>query len=260
MLARSLIGLLLLAAAAQAEDLEQAIHGYLAAADAEGKGATSPWEIEVNLGITVAGGNSDFVTATAGGKAKRNFGKDWKLSSVLTIVYSEADGTETANEWILVTRLERVLSEKASVFVELLLEHDEQERLNYRIQGMGGYRRRLIHKESHTLFGEIGGGVRHDEFRVDPTTQPFLYLGVDFKWQITKQLLYEQIIRLFPSLSEFGEYRFTWLSTFTTPIGDRWDLRLTVLDQFNSDPVGGVKENDIQVTLALVFTFNKKKE
>jgi len=260
MLARSLIGLLLLAGLAQAEDLEQAIHGYLAAADTDGAKSKSPWELELNLGVTVAAGNSDFVTATFGGKANRDFGKDWKFTSLLRVTYSESNGVETANEWILIGRLERVLSDKASVFFELLGEHDEQELLNYRIQGLGGYRRRLIKKELHELFGEIGAGVRHDEFRVNPDTVPFLYLGVDFKWQITKYLLYEQIIRLFPSLSDFGEFRFTWLSTFTTPIGERWDLRLTILDQYNSDPVAGVKSNDLQVTLSLVFTFNKKKE
>jgi putative salt-induced outer membrane protein YdiY len=217
------------------------------------------WEVTGAVGMTATSGNSDTFTLAAGLEAKREW-EPWKLLIKLDTLYSKSDGDQNANEQTLTERLERALNEKESIFQDLLLEHDEQEELDYRIQLTVGYRRRLVNEERFKLWGEAGGGVLHEEFRVDPETEGILQFGFDFEWKLTKQLTYTQRFVIYPSLSEGGEYRFRSESRFTTPIGERLDLRLSIIDDFDSDPVPGVEENDVKVALTVAIKFTKPKE
>ena len=226
--------------------------GYLSAA-AE---TTTPWDITGALGFTLTRGNSDTMTLTVGADAKREWAH-WKLTMKLGILYAESDDVQTASEWIFLERLERKLSERATIFQDLLLEHDEEEELRYRIQLTFGYNRRLVKNETFELWGNVGAGVLHESFFDEDETEGIAQLGINFVWQITKQLKYTQVITLYPSLSESGEYRLYWESVFTTPISDRFDLRFMILDRYDSNPQPGVEKNDLTIAIALAIKFTK---
>lgn len=216
----------------------------------------TPWDIVGALGFTLTDGNSDTIQLTIGAEAKREWPK-WKLGMKLGILYGETDGEQSASEWIFLERLERKLSERATIFQDLLLEHDEEEDLRYRIQFTVGYNRRLVKKETFELWGNVGGGVLHEEFFDESQTEGIAQIGINFTWQITKTLKYEQVITFYPSLSEGGEFRMYWESRFTTPIGERFDLRITILDRYDSDPQPGIEENDLTIAIALAIRFTK---
>ncbi|HEX5138194.1 MAG TPA: DUF481 domain-containing protein [Planctomycetota bacterium] len=223
---------------------------------AEADATTKPWEIKGALGFTLTDGNSDTMTLLVGAEALREWTK-WKLSMKLGILYAESDDVQTASEWMFIEKLERKLSERATIFQALLLEHDEEEDLRYRIQFTMGYNRRLVKKEKFELWGNVGGGVLHESFFDEDETEAIAQLGINFTWQITKNLKYEQIIVFFPSLSKSGEFRMYWESVFTTPISDRLDLRISILDRYDSNPQPGVEENDLTVAIALAIKFTK---
>lgn len=250
MWSRMLCGLLLMAAVSGAETLEEAVDGYLRAAE----GTSKPWKITGNLGLTVTDGNSDTLTVTAGAEGVKEW-DPWKLILKISAIYAESNSVETANEQIFKERLERALTERSWLFQEFMLEHDEQEALSYRIQFTLGYKRQLVKREKFNLFAEAGGGVLYEKFRTTTETEGIAQFGINFDWQITDQLLFTQSITIYPSLSEGGEYRFISESVFTTPIGEKLDLRFAIVDKFDSDPPAGVQENDLQITLAIVIRF-----
>jgi putative salt-induced outer membrane protein len=217
---------------------------------------TKPWEILGALGFTLTDGNSESITLTITADARREW-ELWKLFMGLRILYAETDSTQSASEWIFLERLQRKLSERAAIFQDLLLEHDEEEDLRYRIQFTMGYNRRLVKKEKFELWGNIGGGVLYEDFFNDSETEGIAQLGITFTWQITKQLKYEQILTFYPSLSEGGEYRMYWESVFTTPISERFDLRFSIIDRYDSNPQAGIEENDLTIAIALAIKFTK---
>jgi putative salt-induced outer membrane protein YdiY len=228
--------------------------GHISAA--EGEPTTKPWEITGALGFTLTDGNSDSITLTVTADAKREW-ELWKLFMGLRIFYGETDDVQSSSEWIFLERLQRKLSERAAIFQDLLLEHDEEEDLRYRIQFTMGYNRRLVKKEKFELWGNVGGGVLHEEFFNDSQTEGIAQIGITFTWQITKTLKYEQILTFYPSLSESGEFRMYWESTFTTPVSERFDLRLSIIDRYDSDPQPGIEENDLTIALTLAVKFTK---
>jgi putative salt-induced outer membrane protein YdiY len=255
---RSIAVLLFCAAVAQAETLEEAVRGYVRAAEAEAE-ETGPWTITGSFGLTFTDGNSDTLTVAAGADGIREW-DPWKLILKLRAIYSESEDVESANEEIFIERLERALSERSWIFQEFLAEHDEQEDLNYRLQLTVGYRRQLVKKERFNLFGEIGAGVLYEKFRTMSETEAIAHLGIAFDWKITDNLLFTQVFTVYPSLSNGGEYRFISESVFTSPLSEKLDLRLAIIDKYDSDPVAGVEKNDIQIILALVINFTGKKK
>jgi len=217
---------------------------------------TTPWEITGALGFTLTDGNSESITLAVGADAKREWPL-WKLAMKLGILYSESEDVQTASEWLFLERLERKLSERATIFEDLLLEHDEEEDLRYRIQLTFGYNRRLVKKETFELWGNGGGGVLHESFFDEDQTEAVAQLGINFTWQITKALKYTQVITFWPSLSEGGEFRMYWESVFTTPLSERFDLRFSIIDRYDSDPQPGIESNDLTIVISLAIKFTK---
>jgi len=257
---RTIGALVLVAAFARAETAEQAIRGYLSAAADEAPPQKYPWEITGALGFTLTDGNSDTMTLTVGADAKREWDL-WKLGMKLSIIYGETEGDQTSSEWIFLERLERKLSERATIFEDFLLEHDEEESLRYRVQLTLGYNRRLVKKEDKfEMWGQIGGGVLYESFFDDDQTEGIAQVGFNFTWNITDKLKYVQIVVFYPSLSDGGEWRMYWESTFTTPISDRFDLRLSILDRYDSNPQPGNVENDLTIALTIAIKFTKPAE
>jgi len=250
---RTAVALLLLACPALAESLEDAVLAYLAAAD---DGVPERWQVTGNLGAALTSGNSESLTLAAGAEAKRAF-DPWTLGLKFTQIYTRSEGVESANESVLTERLERALSAKAWLFQELLLEHDEREELTARVQLTFGYKRLLRKTDRFTWHAEGGAGVLHEEFRVNPETEAILQIGTDFVWKISDKLTYTQRFVVYPSLSESGEFRFLAESMFTTPLGERVDLRLSIIDKFDSNPIAGVEKNDLLVTISLQVRFTK---
>jgi len=254
---RHLIALLLVASLAQAETLGESVRGYLAAAETA---KTGPWEVTGALGITYTDGVTDTTSISAGVDALREW-PEWKLTIRWLSTFTKASGVTQANEHILITRGDYKLSDRASIFGSLLLEYDEIEGVEPRIQFILGYDRKLVTKETFELLGNLGGGVLYEKYPVGgSTTDAIAQAGLDWTWKITKQLTYTQVLRFLPNISESGEYRVISESVFTTPISEMLDLRLTILDQYNSDPLPGVEKNDLKVVLAIAIRFTKPKK
>lgn len=250
-----ILGLALLAAPALAGardyGVEDAVHRFVAALD-----GGSPWEASGSIGAAYATGNSETLTAAGGLKASKTW-DPWTLKLQFDFFYGRSNGVEDKNEAIFQERLERQLTEKSWLFQDFLAEHDEQEELDYRLQLTLGYKRLLVKKEKFEMFGEIGGGVLHEEFRTGAETEAIAQLGVNWKWQVTDKLLYTQVFTVYPSLSEFGEYRVYSESIFTLPVSDRIDARLAIVDKYDSAPPAGVRENDLLITFGLQIKLTK---
>ena len=248
---RSMLVLALLTSLARAETLDQAVRSYLAE-----EPPVEGWKITGRLGLTVTDGNSDTITFTAGLDAVRDW-EPWKVVVTESSLYSEDDGDQTANEHILTIRLERKISERGALFMQTLLEYDEQEDLDLRLVLTLGYKHQLVKKEDFNLWGELGGGVIHEEFSALSETAGTAHVAVNWEWKLSEQLTYTQSFLLLPNLSEGGEFLFIAESVLTNPINERLDLRLSLTDRYNSDPVAGNEENDLQVTLTIAIKLTK---
>jgi putative salt-induced outer membrane protein YdiY len=254
MFTRILMSLALVASLASAENLKQAVHGYLNAVE-----STQPWIVTGIFGLSLTDGNSDTLSVTTGIDASKKW-DPWTLVLQAKSLYAENAGVESASEHIFSEKLSRALSEKASLWQMFVLENDSQEDLSFRILFTVGYERQLVKKEGYSLAVDVGGGVLHEEYHATNSTEGIAQIGFTVVWQITKNLKYEGRFVFWPSLSEGGEFRAMFLNTFTMPVNDRIDMRLEINDKYNSDPQGGNQENDLHVLLALTVKFTQDQK
>jgi len=255
---RILTVLLLASALARAEDLEQAVQGYLLAASENPPPPATPWDVSGALGLAVTQ-NGDAITLTFNFEGKREWDDLWKLALKIYGVYEETDNVTTSSEYAFTERLDRKLTEKSALFQTLYLEYDEIEDLDLRLIFTVGYTRKLVEKEKFKLDGDVGVGWMHEDYTNTTNDDLIGQLGLRFEWQITKTLTYKQVFEYYPKLTDTPEFRFVSASTFTTPISDKIDANLVILDQYNSDTQAG-PPNDFKLLLTISIQFTKKKK
>ena len=240
---------------AEAETRDEAVDWYFAETDSKAK----PWKIEGGLGLTFKDGNTDLFNFAGRALLEKRW-IEHLLRFTAQSIYSEENDIETASEHILVERYEYYLSEKHRIWQQLWLETDSQESLSLRFVLTGGYGYRFVKTDTFVLWGEVGAGWESETFYGGADKdEAILQFNVEWTWQITKTLKYEQHIQIWPSLSEGGEYKIIWDSKFTMPISDRWSFALIIQDKYDSDPEPGNEENDLTVIFTLTFDFTKKE-
>lgn len=254
MFLRMLLVVLALFAVAQAENVpEVVLEDYLAGAEPEAD--ASDWKITLGLGVTVTDGNSRSTTIGFNAEGVKVF-DPYTLTLKWTSTYGKSNGAESANEHIFSERLDWKMDDVSSLFQTLMLEHDNQELLRIRIVFAVGYTRQLIDEADFDLWVDLGPGIIYEDYRTTgENTEAIAVITIRFKWQLTEQLLYEQTVSIWPSLSDGGEGRIYAEAKFTTAIAKNWSLQLIVRDTYNTLPPAGLKKNDIIAILTLVMTF-----
>lgn len=243
-----------LASFASAETLERAAARYLAAT--EEAPLETPWTVSGTFALAKTDGNSDTLTVSTGVDAARDWER-WRLALKLTSLYAESDDEQSANEHILTERLDYKLDEKQSLFQMLLVEHDDEEGLKYRVLFTLGYERLLRKTDRFELKGDVGGGVLHEEYRDESNTEATAQAGLSISWKITDRLTYTGRVLFWPSLSESGEFRAMFLNTFETPVSERMSLRVEVNDKYNSNAPAGTEKNDFILLVGIKVAFTK---
>lgn len=250
---RILVVLSLWAGAASAQDLEEAVELYLLDAPAEPPPEkTRRWVVTGAVGGSVTSGNADTTTVTGELKLERDW-TTWSMEISYKGLFEKSGGTEDNNKHIFVATANRPLGKHDSLFATLLLEHDAAADLKVRIQLTAGYKWRHVDKPGFWLDFDVGGGVLYEEYTTSEGTEAVGQAGLKFEWKITDQLTYTQRLVYFPTLSDFPEYRLVSLSEFVTPVGKNVSFKLSILDQYNSEPEPGTEHNDLTVTFALQF-------
>jgi putative salt-induced outer membrane protein YdiY len=170
---------------------------------------------------------------------------------------SDSNGKADTNNVFSSTKLKVFQSERRYFFGTTSLEYDEFEDLDLRAQAFVGPGYYFIKKKKTDLFGEIGGGIVgefiDDE---DETVEGNAYLHIGWRQKIFENSEFIQDITLLPDLSDVGDYRVRSETTLRTPVGERWALKLTILDDYDSNPEGkDIDKNDVTFVSGLEYSF-----
>ncbi|HEV2176047.1 MAG TPA: DUF481 domain-containing protein [Terriglobia bacterium] len=243
------------------------------------------WSGNVVSGLALTRGNSDTSTFNLGMTAARTTEKD-KISVYATSLYtkSKITGTcpipagatvapascsvTTASAVRGGTRYDFNLTPRTFAFGQLDLEHDRFQQLDLRTVLGGGLGFHAV-KNDRTTFDLMGGGdFDHDAFTMGTAgvtgatgttgltrSQGEILVGESLLYKVSKSTALNEALQFFPNLSATGEYRFTFDSGVVTQLSKWLSWQVTYSDRFLSDPIPGVKENDVLVTTGLQVNF-----
>jgi putative salt-induced outer membrane protein YdiY len=245
----------------QAEtDLKEA-EGKLAQKEEEIKELTTVsklWSGSFAVGAQLERGNTDTTDVRVEAKATRKAPRE-ELRLRFYADYGETEGKTDTNKVFGESKLKVFQTDRRYLFGLTNMEYDEMENLDLRAQGFGGLGYNFIDKERTHLLGEVGAGLTgefFDDGDDEETLEASGWLNSEWKQRLFEHTEFYQALTLYPSLGNFGEYRLRSESTLTTPLSDHWAIKLSLIDDYDTDPESeDVKRNDLRFISSMEYTF-----
>jgi putative salt-induced outer membrane protein len=216
-----------------------------------------PWNGGVSSGYSQSSGNTRKASFLAEAKAHRKTDKD-EINLKSTVQYSSSEKRMDTQKWYNLARYGRSLKNRAwYYFTKIEADHDYFANINYRIIPSAGLGYWFSDTDEYKLLAEMGAGYQHTNYRdsAKDDNEPILTPRGYFEKQILGKSRLSQELVLYPSLEDTGEYRLRAETAWITPINDKFSLKLSFIDDYDSDPAAGKKKNDTTLATSLSYAF-----
>lgn len=216
------------------------------------------WKRTVDLGVIGSDGNSETFGARGAFGMQRT--TDYMETTVgLSYVYSSDNGEKTKSRGELTGRNDWFFGKESrwGFFAEGKAEYDEFQDWDWRLSGFIGPSYAFIRNEKTLLRGRVGVGGSYELGGDDNGFQPELLLGLDFEHAFNDRNKVFATVEYLPSLSEFPEYRLNSKAGWEILVDEKSgaNLKLGVVDRYDSNPGDGFKKNDIEYFVTLGWAF-----
>ncbi len=216
------------------------------------------WNNEISLGYSQTGGNTENQAGEAALKMHRKT-KDNEFNFEASGIYGSSDQKMDTQYYRGLIRYAYSFSDslKWYHFTKLEGSRDRFANINYRLTPSTGIGYWFSDQPPLKAMAEIGLGYEHTNYRdeTENSHEAILVPRAFFEKTLLKNLVFSQQITLYPSLSDFGEYRFYSESSLTNNFSDRTALRLSFIDEYNSHPSAETKKNDFRIISSVVYNF-----
>jgi putative salt-induced outer membrane protein len=228
---------------------------------------TDFWSGILDTGLSVTRGNSATLAYNLSAKAARVTSRD-KISVYSTAVYASDDtappGRTTAHAIRGGLRGDLDVGERLFVFGFTDFEYDQFQDLDLRNVLGGGLGYHVI-KTKNTTFDVFGGGDYEQEYFSDTAAFPTgltrktgeVVLGEELNSKLNGRTTLSEKFSLFPNISDTGSYRFQFDATAATKLKAWLGWQITYSDRYLSNPLPGLKKNDVLLSTGLRLTFGK---
>ena len=214
------------------------------------------WKFVAAADIAGKSGNSDRFATRLSGIATLE-GKTDKLMFYGSVDKAEENSNTTADEIKGGIDYSSFFTETWSWYVRGEMEKDEIEQLDLRTTAAFGIGKHLIRKKDQELEFRGGLAYRFENYQDGSKVEsPGLDLAFihhkDFTWGVMKNLL------LFnPSFEDFANYRAYHESSLELPLGtgEFWKLGIGVSNDYNSEPIAGLKAMDTTYFTRLLLSW-----
>jgi putative salt-induced outer membrane protein YdiY len=231
---------------------------------------TDFWSGLLDTGLSVTRGNSATVAYNLSAKAVRATSRD-KITVYSTAVYATDDTTPpsrtTAHAIRGGIRGDLDVDDRLFVFGFTDFEYDQFQDLDLRNVLGGGLGYHVI-KTKNTTFDVFGGGDYEQEFFAANATFPTgltrktgeAVMGEEFDTKLNGRTTLSEKFSLYPNMSNTGEYRFQFDTTAATKLKNWLGWQVTYSDRYLSNPLTGLKKNDVLLSTGLRLTFGKSAQ
>ncbi|MCA1630419.1 MAG: DUF481 domain-containing protein [Acidobacteria bacterium] len=217
------------------------------------------WSGSADAGLSATRGNADTLIMSLGSQMARTTQRD-RLSFHAASLFARNSTTgvsvTTAEAIRGGARYDRNISDRLFGFALTDLERDKFQQLDLRLVFGGGlgYHARKTERTRLDIFA--GGSYNREKFSTGLTRNSAEALvGEELSYKLSESTTLAQRSVLYPNLSEFGEYRFAFDLTGVTRLTRQLGLQVTVSDRFQSNPLPGVKKNDLLLTTGIRVSF-----
>jgi putative salt-induced outer membrane protein YdiY len=213
------------------------------------------WKGNIVVGATQQTGNTDRIGASVGAEAIWK-GEADRFTGRFLWNYAEDDGDLTARNTYGLLKVDHFFTKKFYGYLALEGYNDKFKnwRLRYVVGPGVGYQ--FWDDEVKSFLLEGGLAYSYEDL-YEGQNQDYISarLAADFRYRFGKYLTFGDQFVIYPSLKHSGEYNLRNEAYILSPIGARWNLKLSNIWERNSDPSPGIDKDDIQWILALQYVF-----
>jgi len=215
------------------------------------------WKKEISLGYNKSSGNTESSQLTLATFINRKTIRD-EFTIKGDIYYSSSNKIMDAQRWFAMVRNDfNFWENKWYNFYKLDADHDRFANVDYRLIPSTGVGYRFSDTLKWKAKIEGGLGFEHTSYRdATKNSGEATLLGRGFleKTFFNHQSI-TQDITLYPSLKNTGEFRLHSETSLISPINEKLSLRFSFIDDYDSDPKGNIKNNDLRLTSFLAYSF-----
>ncbi len=217
--------------------------------------AFAEWKGDITLGGNLKSGNEKKVNLSLGAKAVQKIGKE-RYSGSFLYNYAEQDNELTARNIYGSVKYDHFLTEKKYGYISLEMLKDNFKNLNLRaIVGPGlGYQ---VWEDNLRSFSvEAGLAYFSEDVKIGEDNQwVTARLGSNFSQKLSKVVTISNSLTINPSLKEFKEYKLRSESSLTSTLSENWNVKLSKIWQYDSEPSAGIQNTDMTWILGLQYDF-----
>jgi putative salt-induced outer membrane protein len=222
---------------------------------------TDFWGGFLDAGLNTSKGNSDTLSFALAAKAVRAAPTD-KITVYATSIFAKnaTSGTSVTTAHAIAGGIRGDLNLTSRIFVFGFtdFEYDQFQKLDLRNVLGGGLGYHVL-KSERTLFDVFGGGAYDQAYYSTGARlkSAEVLVGEEVWHKLSSRSLLTEKFQFFPNLSHTGQYRMTFDSTVTTKLSDWLNWQLSLGDRYVSNPIPGIKKNDLLLTTGVRVTFGK---
>lgn len=240
----------LLALAALATTITPVVAGIETKSTIPPAAADSGWQVDFNAGFSLTRGNTDTLGLSLGLDAERKW-DGWQLIGKGAYNYTEIENLTTGNALRLGLQLNRDLTDRWYVGIANTFTYDEIADLDYRYQLAAALGYRLWKSDRGELTLEAGPGYNWERQGGLTDEYATIRFAERFKYILSENSRLIQSLEYQPSIEDFGRYTLVAeLAVTARVVGNLW-WRTAVRDIYNSEPLIGLDQNDLQLTTGL---------
>lgn len=211
------------------------------------------------MGASAASGNTDSTAFSVNGDIVRQTDIN-KTNGYLQGVYgrSEANGvTERTSDQIRAGgKHDHDLNDRTFGFGSLDLERNGLIDLELRSVVAGGLGYHLVKREGHTF--DVSTGPAYNRERYTTNTREFMewLFAEESIHALSPTVSFRQRLAYYPNLKDTGEFRVVFDTGLVLKVTSRWSATITLNDRYQSNPLPGIKKNDLLFVTGLQYVFN----
>jgi len=226
--------------------------------EAEMASQVRKWSYNAAFALNGRSGNTESTDLAASFDATLEGPHD-RLNFYLSAAYGEEDdGNISANEFIGGASYTNFFADNLGWYGRTELEYDEIEEIDFRSTSGLGLSYKFIDEEKMKLEGRAGFSYRFEEYTPGGSESfPGLDFGLDYFWQFAEWGQLNTKLSYTPSIDDFGDYRFRHTSNVDVPLAlsDAWKLRLSLDNQYTSNPTPGRDKLDTTYAVSLLLSW-----
>jgi putative salt-induced outer membrane protein len=217
------------------------------------------WRGSFGAGATATAGNNESVTYTVTGDAVRQTPID-KLSGYVQSIYGRRDVSGTSERTSELIRAggayTRDFNERSFGFGALDLERNKLIDLNLRSVIAGGVGYHVIKREGLAFDLSTGPAYNREEYTTKTRDALEWLFAEESTHALTPAVSFKQRFAYYPNLRDTGEYRIVFDTGLVFKITDSWNATVTLNDRYQSNPLPGVKNNDMLFVTGFQYVLN----